>query len=392
MMKSGSTTFRLCFLLPLVAMTTGGCVKRMEVIAVLPDGRVELLTMFSGDAEDITASPGESGKNGSPSPSAQSGWNVSTKTDKAETDAAERKITVVATMSLKPGAALPATYAKPNSPLTASAIRFPTSIRIEKTPEGTYYHFKRTYARRLWAPFEYHRQRLLETDEIKKIMEKKPQALTQENRELLARTLIAVEREQQVELLHQSFGNTGDRIPQRVQLASLRRVREIFNDKKYSDQAMLLLLNTNGAQDTTAIEDSLAARIIDTLEQTLANGGVDKTMTKSAITEYQNARRDRLISQDLEDESWGVELLLPGKIVAHDGQDEPEPLDPSDLEIGSDEDSSDPMDDAARMISAKLKAFVDNPGFETYSWSFDAKALHDRDVVLMATSFVPNKK
>ncbi|MCA9251138.1 MAG: hypothetical protein KDA54_08390, partial [Phycisphaerales bacterium] len=63
----------------------------------------------------------------------------------------------------------------------------------------------------------------------------------------------------------------------------------------------------------------------------------------------------------------------------------------SDLDEPENKDSDDPTSKAAFVLAGKLRPFVDSPGLQNVSWSFKFDALQDRDVVLMASSFVPKK-
>ena len=49
------------------------------------------------------------------------------------------------------------------------ATSFPTTVRIDRRPEGTYYHFRRVYRARPAARIEFLRRMIVETDEIKEL-------------------------------------------------------------------------------------------------------------------------------------------------------------------------------------------------------------------------------
>jgi hypothetical protein len=366
----------------------GGCVKRAEFIAVLPDGRIELITGFSGDKDDILGPSDATKPAGDPAPSSAAGWNVVTK-DVQEKD--QTKTTLIATMSLAPGTPLPTTYAAPNSPVAPAATRFTTHISLEESSDGTYYHFKRTYARRRWAPFEYHRKQILESDDIKKLMENDPKSMTEADRKIVIDALVAVETEQQVELLDFALAGAGEGISQLAQLAAIKRVREITSQHGLGEKIMQALMSSNGAQNSTELEMDLHDRIDTAVNKALIDAGTERSIASATAKALQGARRDFQVSKDLEDESWNVQVVLPGKIIAYNGKGEPESIDPAGLDKIGDKNGDDPADDAAIILATKLKPFVDSPGFQNYSWSFKFDALLDRDVVLMATSFVPKK-
>ncbi|GJM25851.1 MAG: hypothetical protein DHS20C16_22660 [Phycisphaerae bacterium] len=371
-----------------------GCVKRAEIVAVLPDGQVELVSYFHGDKDDILGASDPDNAPGDPPPSAANGWNVEIKKNK-END--KDKATLIATMSLEPGRTIPKTYATPNSLVSSAATRFHTDVSIEQTSDGTYYHFNRVYVRRLWAPFEYHRKRILESDNIKALMEKEPKSMTDADRKVVVDAMVAVESEQQVELLDIAIAATGGNISNRgqisqlAQLAAIKRVREVTSEPDLRKKVMDSLVSTNGTQDSTDLEADLHRRVDDAVAKALTGAGISEAIASATVRSLHLARRDFQVSKDLEDESWDVQVVLPGRIVAHNATDDPESIDVNDLNNTGDE-KDDPIYNAALTLSAKLKPFVETPGFQNCSWSFESDALHDRDVVLMATSFVPKGK
>lgn len=364
-----------------------GCVKRTEVVAVLPDGGVEMVAMLHGDVNDIMGAEGRLAND--PPPSAESGWKVSTQLEDKK-DSGEQEMTLVAIQSFAPGQPLPTSYASPNTPVADAAKKFYTEVRLEKTKDGTYYHFKRTYPRRVWAPFEYHRERLLETDEIKKLLEEHPANMSDANRKTVADALIAVEVEQEVELLHQAFAQSKGNIPQVAQLKAIGSIREIANDSQLTALTVTLLVKTDAGKYANTLEQDLYDRISKGVRKALVENGTSAADVTEVMKNLESARLRLEISKDLEDESWDVELALPGKIVAHDFQGNPESLDPTDLDEHEPDAEESHLDKAMRTLADRMKPFATKPGFETYSWTFDSRALHDRDVVIMAISFVPN--
>ncbi len=366
----------------------GGCVKRGEMIAVLPDGRVELVTYLHGGKGDVLGGTDPAGIVGDPTPSAENGWSIS-EGDSTQHDG--KNATLMATMSLAPGEKLPTTYATPNTAIASAATQFNTQVSIEKTDKGTYYHFKRTYVRRRWAPFEYHRHRILESDKIKKLMENDPESMSQQDRKTVVKAMIDVATEQQIELFNIAVSSTETSVSQLAQLSAQKRIREIASEPGIVERVMAAMMTSNGPEDATAIEKDLNRRVDTGIKDALTQAGTNQTIASGVIESLHKARRDLEVSKDLEDESWAVQVILPGKIIAHNGTEEPESIGPADLENTGKPSNDDPLSHAAHMLENKLKPYVESPGFQNYTWGFEFDALLDRDVVLMATSFVPNK-
>lgn len=373
--------------LTLMALSVG-CVKRAEIIAVMPDGKVELVTFFNGDKDDVLGGSDPARPAGDPPPSSAAGWVVNSKDGK---DGDKEKTTVAATMSLNAGAALPTTYADPNSAVASAATRFNTQIAIEERDNGTYYHFKRTYLRRRWAPFEFHRKQILESDNIKKLMENDPKTMSPADRKVVVDAMVAVETEQQIELLDMAISSVGNGVPQLAQLAATQQIREFTSQAGLGEKIMETLMSSNGAQNAPELEAKLHARIDAAVAKALTDAGTDHSIANATVEALQAARMEFQVSKDLEDDSWDVQVVLPGKVVAHNGSDEPETIEASDLDEPENKDSDDPTSKAAFVLAGKLRPFVDSPGLQNVSWSFKFDALQDRDVVLMASSFVPKK-
>ncbi len=387
-------------------MLFAGCIKRAEMIAVMPDGGVELITQINGNRDDVLGGSELNGKVGDPPPSADSGWtiyNMETKQsfkigekndsdNNNDSDEDEDEINLLATMSLKPGAQIPQTYAAKNAKGADAATRFITTLEIEKTTDGTYYHFKRKYIQRRWAPFEYHRKRILESDEIKKLMGNNPEAMSARDRETVITAMIDVESEQLIELLGLAIEDGNKNVPQLARLAAVKRIREITSEPELNQKVMAAMMTTNGTQDTTELEQDLHRRVDAAVAKSLTDAGTLNAVASATVHSMQAFRRKLQVSEDLEDENWFVQVILPGSIIAYNGTENPESIDPADLENTGDDSDDDPSSVVARMLGKKLKPHIDTSGFQTYTWGFEFDAICDHDVVLMATSFVPNEK
>ena len=384
------TIIRKTVLVPaLVLATTIGCIKRSETITIFEDGRVRLETEIVGDPDDV--------HNGGAMPTAQSGWQV---TDRTETDAeGKEELTRIAKREIPAGQPLPSSYAPPDSRLDLIALQFPTTVTIEQRSDGTYYHFKRVYRRRDYADVQYWKDKVTESDEIKAITQKEPDQVTQEERAKLAEALIDIEANQTAAFVEQAGLAIPNGISQDALLQARRGASNVFEANELTDRVIELLgKNDDAAADELAgIEREVFSRVREGIETGLADGGVRRAVIDQFLNQYELAREAFATTEDLGDETWFVGVEMPGRVIAHNSSGDPgqkfaEMLQPVEQE-GVTRQST--IETTVRV--EKNGQAQDVTSIQTYesrsnkvAWEFDGKALRDRDVVLMATSFVQN--
>ncbi len=115
-----------------------GCLERSETIKVRPDGQVSMTVNIKAD-QVAELSPGRV-------PSQLSGWTVN-----QAPDADGKKQTLSAQQTFAPGYALPANDGTPGDLLNKTYVQFPTTLKVEKRSDGTYYQFRRVYQARPYA-------------------------------------------------------------------------------------------------------------------------------------------------------------------------------------------------------------------------------------------------
>lgn len=320
-----------------------GCVKRSETIRIEPDGTAHLEVVFEGDAGDI--------REGDAMLEDPGPWEVK---DEIETkDDGEQELTRTATLIVPPGAEFPAHYAGNDGELAELALVFSTSLRIEERPDGTYYHFKRVYHRRDWAGIDYFRRKELEQG-LKKLEEKDAAELTDVDRQDIANALLKFEAIKTIVLAEAAAGALGPPLPQDDWLAVHRGISEVFD--RINPGQVMALLQLEGeeadAQIAAAVQqvtDDLEATIERILNQRDPSGAV----ARAFMDQYDRQRRRYAITEDLQDEVWGVALKLPGRVVGHNADSDDVDLENSVVE-----------------------------------WEFEGETLNDRDHVLLATSVV----
>lgn len=338
------TSYRTLVFAPLavVALALPGCLERKETIRVRADGAVELRVVLEGDPGDFTGRDAL--------PTERTGWRVrdefETNEDGKQTQKRE------ATMEVRAGQPLPGTYADERDELAmASALMFPTELTIEKRPDGTYYHFRRDYHARESARYRYYIEQFEKTPLFKRISEKEIEEISEEDRRELLTSMRLIEAQKECEYLRSAVAAAGEGWPQHYGLLLRQALLDHF--AKVDVEPILALLSEPASEqrdaEINAYGERLTAEGRDALYQKLVELRVAKREIDAFFVAYEEEKARWHVTEDLGDEFWKVSVLLPGELVAHNG---------------------DSVDDGHVV------------------WEFPGEALMDRDVVLMATSRV----
>lgn len=357
------------------ALALVGCVKRTEVMVVMPDRAVRLVTLFEGDADDVHS--------GDAAPSVESGWQVTERTQKD--DDGKEELVLTARMNVPTGGRLPETYAPGGTPLEDVALRFPTSITVEQRDDGTYYHFRRTYAARPFAFVQHWRNQTLEEDSIKALTEKDPATLTDEERVQLAEAFLRFEMEKAAALLDEGFAAV-DGVPQDAWLTARAKVRAVYQAKDLASRVVALMQEVEPDADALAdLEDEVQADAAEAIRTALTDARVPPATLRTVQESLERARTSFGITEDLGDDQVWLFVALPGKIVAHNATEEVVSLKSAVEDMDGDEDAASEL----LLETAELNLPA---GFEVAAWDIRGDALRDRDVVVAATSFVPKSR
>src|SRR5262249_27319264 len=165
------------------------------------------------------------------------------------------RLTRTATLSVAAGQAIPDSYATPDDPRYAVGLRFPTSLAVERRPDGTYYHFRRTYLHRDDARYTWVRRTLDELPEYKALKAKDPAKLSNDERAKLIDAFKTIEIDKQLPFVDGGSAATPGQ-PQDVALA-IRTAVVRFGDASPS-RTILDLLSQPESADRDASIDALA--------------------------------------------------------------------------------------------------------------------------------------
>jgi hypothetical protein len=325
-----------------------GCMKRRETITVAPDGGVTVQVKYETDSRDEFT-------NGDAMPSAEEGWNLQqwTATERNDnTGETKEHYQLEAEKSFAPGARLPDSFASHNAADADLYLQFPTTLQMEKRPDGTYYHFCRIYpVRSEWGRLEAIQKQIFEAS-ADGLDKKKAEELTAADRLNLVKASVLFEVVKMTSFAREAFLETSPQAPQDHWLKLYTALHELAGAVDYTRLADLLATPDND-QRTAAIEaegKTYEAQAMDRMTATLASAcGYSPAQVAEFMDHYQCHKRYHEISEDLGDEHFEITVEMPGEIVA---------------------------------------ANADKQDGHSAAWEFDGKVLRDRSQELMVTSRV----
>jgi hypothetical protein len=321
-----------------------GCLERKEHITISPSGAVHYRITYGSDSEKDLYE-------GDAVPRIKDGWAAEQLVEKDENG--KEKYTLVAQTAFAPGKALPSNFATRTDGDADLYTQFPTTIKIEKRKDGTYFHFHRTYLPRPWAAVHALQERLVDAP-LNDLRDSDPKQWTPMQRDMVARALVKFEVEKMIHFAREAFIIATDDAPQDAWLAAVRYMRSVPEHMDYSHLIEMLAPRENEA-DEALVEEMLTAEIKgigDFLnnELTIAlkqHASLSGPQFQRFMAEYDRQKKQHEITEDLGDDRFEITVEMPGIIVASNA-----------------EDSS----------------------ASTATWKIDGQMLRDKKVELMATS------
>jgi hypothetical protein len=177
------------------------------------------------------------------------------------------------------------------------------------------------------------------------------------------------------------------RIPQDALLLMRRSALAVLESPELVQRVHRMIVDQEQDEDFEGLEQQLGQHIRDAMGASLRDAGLAQGLIHAVLETADRVRRSCEITQDLDDEEWLVTLQMPGRIIAHNS------FDPSmggtlENKTGIENINEKSMDLVISTEDGRTYPIHTEP-FQV-GWRFTGEALHDRDVVLMATSFVPN--
>ncbi len=278
------------------------CVKREETITVMPDGSSVITVQLTADSEEEL--------NAAAPPTVADGWKVerSTRTD----DKRKTEYILAAKRLVSPNTPLPSQDA-PSAPQAALELNFPTSLRVEKRPDGTYYLFRRIFDSRDFAQWNHVEAR--EANENLKPLIQKNEPLTRSEREKVIRTQIEIAVDKKLEVARAAFLQVTPQAP----VDQWVRVNEAIRAeaKKLDVNPLVDLLQAKQSpQRDEEIAEAVKAWDVDVLiEKSLAGHGYNEQQLAAYAEARKVMDRRNEITDRINGESFSVRLQLPGQLV-----------------------------------------------------------------------------
>ncbi len=350
----------------LVSLPVGGCLERKETITITRDGRVKMEFRYEGDPADFE------GGDAMPSEVTMDQVAIERKVD----DDGKETVILEAERSFEPGETLLESFAAPGDPDGDLHLLFPTSLTIERGDGGTYYHFARTYEARPWAYVQYWQDFVME-GETEKLADKPVEEMTRDDRIALIGAFAGLEAFKQVEFAKVALAECAPGLQQHHRLMARQNLLhvftkdgmlpkkpslELFGQEEFLD-SLIARCDALANGDRDACYDAEAERVLsisyDALVQSLSEDAGFRASDLAAFhRSYERARRRHEITDQLGGHQFKVCVEMPGRIIAHnaDSRDDPNEDDASEAEV---------------------------------CWEMEGKAIRDRQVEMMVTSFVP---
>ncbi len=326
-------------LLVIGLVTLGGCVRREESITIHEDGSVDIVVEASGDRADM--------EDGLPALARAPGWTFTQHLVTEENG--KQKINRKLARTVKPGDGLPDTYPVADDSASPLLVQHPTTLEVEERADGTYFHFRRVYRARPWAFVNYWWSSFYES-----FAGQKPNEMPDEKKEEFVRGLIDAECHERAEFVKNAAAALDPPLSQDVELSILQAVTDVVRTTDV--QGLLEALSQDEDADDgdsgstlRAIAEGVDNGVADAIEETLRRSGESRRRIADFQEHHDRERRRFAFTKDYEDESWDIQLTMPGRVVGHNGK-------------------------------------VTDDG--EIQWEFDGKQFFDRDIVLMATSVV----
>lgn len=284
-----------------------GCVERAERLTVRPDGSVLLELEYSSDSpEDIYQ--------GDAVPAAGGAWVV----EERQREDAEGKVTytLYAMRVVAPDSPLPASYAEGDR--AHSTLRFPTELVIEPRDDGTYFHFRRTYEPRRWAYVELKRREIVD-EPLKGIVNKPAGELSPAERQQMLRAFAQFEVEKAIVFGREALFAAIPETPQDLWLAVEAEMRRLPDEVDYADLIRIIDEPNERTRDRAlrAEVERFERAIKERLEQSAKRQmGFTRGKLNRFLAEFDAKRAEYLVTEDVSDDVFRIEVTMPGEIVA----------------------------------------------------------------------------
>jgi hypothetical protein len=291
-----------------------GCLERRERLTIAPDGGVWIQAEFKTNSLDELYQ-------GDAIPTFSGGWAVEQRTQR---DAEGREtIRLIATASIPYPLPLPRTFAPRGDADKDLYLQFPTTLKIEHRPDGTYYHVRRLYGARPCRQIEQLQERFVQ-EPLKALDGIEPGQWTPEQRVAAVRALAKFEVEKTLVFGRAAFLEVTPDDPQDGWLLVQHDLRSFVEQMDFLSLAKLLEPRKTEGQDkirdeqiqaeAQKFQSAAVAHLKETL-QSLAE--YDATTLSAFMARYERNKKRYEVSQDLADDKFEITIDMPGQLIAH---------------------------------------------------------------------------
>jgi hypothetical protein len=285
-----------------------GCLRRKERFEISSDGRVTIRLEYRGNETDWRTEDAM--------PSRESGWDIE---ESKETEDDEEIRVIRATRTFAPGESLPANFVPSGSSNPDLYTAFPTSVRLEKRPDGLYVHFNRTYTPRRWAYVDYWRKKFISED-IEKLAEKRAADLTREERIKLLKAFAAVEAHKRAEFALAALRACDSPLATEYGVRSWRTILDVYQEIDV-DRLLQVFESTDDAQREAEF-DRESQRLMRQAHESLmaslpAVSDDDRNKIAQFGREYHRVQKAHKITEQTGAHFFEIHVQMPGRIVAH---------------------------------------------------------------------------
>lgn len=292
-------------LLAATVVVLTGCLEREETLVVRRDGSMQMEVTFKGDASEFSGPDAMASRAG--------GWAVETEDLQKDDGKTERVLR--GRQSFGPDE-WPETFAAGDD--ADVALRFPTTLTIERRRDGVYYHFERTYEPRELARYKRHQ------DMFGKLWEEKlgdtefAEASPEAQRDAVG-LLRDYDLARQLEYVEAGLAEMREAWPLDLRLDVRAEFRAPYVATEL-EEVVDMLSRPDAADDLEAF----SAELRDAAREGMADLLRERRVPRREVDEFFAAvdfeARRHEVTEDLADESFEVSVRLPGRVIAHDGE------------------------------------------------------------------------
>lgn len=289
-----------------------GCVERKERLVISPDGSLLWqVNMRSDSLDDLLK--------GDAVPTPGGLWIVQQGEERDE----EGKVTftLAAETAIRAHRRLPDGFGTQAELAEGVALRFPTTVTIEKRKDATYCHFTRRYDARVWRAVDSLREEHINS--VAGGLGPDPALWTPEQRLAICQGFARFEVEKAILFARVAWLETLPDEPQDQFLAVADEVRGLLLTLDYARLSNLLAPPPDAAAEAgleqaielegKQLQDSIVARLGEAAQ---GAGGLEGSKAAMFLAACDRQRRIFEVTEDLNDDGFEIEVEMPGIVIA----------------------------------------------------------------------------